>query len=166
MDAQGRALITDHGAFALFNLYLPATTDPTSPRFKVSRPRSAFVLLAPKPSTIIIVTGAVSDTRWQLECGLQLSSSHPCACRVLAPAGPTGQAGPAGGGAAVVQGPHSSRPPCDGGGGPQHMCPPTGPLRLPCSTSCRAGEGRLQQVMVPAADPMLLPETGNMCFQQ
>jgi hypothetical protein len=35
MDAQGRALITDHGAFVLFNLYLPATTDPTSPRFQV-----------------------------------------------------------------------------------------------------------------------------------
>ncbi|KAK9851374.1 hypothetical protein WJX84_012198 [Apatococcus fuscideae] len=33
IDQQGRCVITDHGAFVLFNLYAPAVTDVLSPRF-------------------------------------------------------------------------------------------------------------------------------------
>ena len=35
IDKQGRAVITDHGAFVLFNVYLPATTNSQDARFKV-----------------------------------------------------------------------------------------------------------------------------------
>ena len=33
IDQQGRCVITDHGAFVIFNLYAPAVTDINSPRF-------------------------------------------------------------------------------------------------------------------------------------
>eukprot|EP00877_Chromochloris_zofingiensis_P008115 jgi/Chrzof1/3557/Cz13g00090.t1 len=35
IDEQGRCIITDHGSFVLFNLYGPAVTDASQPRYQV-----------------------------------------------------------------------------------------------------------------------------------